>query len=123
MGTGEVYLYDFKTMGSFPWKIKFGRNARASKANRYEYQLGTYGYAIKEQFGRLDGMYLVYYNKDTSTMRQVPVDLRFTSIAYQYWREVNSQHEKGIPDFEKGLAPVDTWECNYCSYKDVCDKT
>ena len=66
-----VYLYDIKTCGGWSWKMKFGRNKQVNTSIHYELQLGTYGYAIKEQFGRLDGMYLYYYNKDTSDMRSV----------------------------------------------------
>ena len=122
MNNGEIYLYDFKTMGAFPWKKKFGKLAPPSKPSKYEFQLGTYGYAVKKEFGRLDGMFLVYYNKDTSVTRQVPVNLNYVSIAYQHWREVNSHHEQGMPKLEKKLSPVEAWECNYCAYKDACDK-
>ena len=122
MDTGEVYLYDYKTMGSYPWKLKFGRNKVPSNL-RYEFQLGTYGYAIKKQFGRLDGMFLIYYNKDTSTMRQVPVDLSYTEKAIQFWKEVNSEHKLGMPKFEKGLSPVESWECSYCQFQELCQKT
>ena len=129
MDSGEVYLYDYKTMGSFPWKIKFGNKPvfkytkPPKKSFKYEFQLGTYGYAIKKQFGRLDGMYLVYYNKDTSVMRQVPVDLSYTEKAIQFWKEVNSEHKLGMPKLENGLSPVESWECSYCQFKDLCQKT
>ena len=89
----------------------------------HELQLCTYGYAVKKEFGRLDGMFLVYYNKDTSTMRQVPVDLSYTEKAIQFWKEVNSEHKLGMPRFEKGLSPVESWECNYCQFQDLCQRT
>ena len=123
MDSGEVYLFDYKTMGSYPWKLKFGRDKAPPKNLRYEFQLGTYGYAIKKQFGRLDGMFLVYYNKDTSVMKQIPVDLSFTDKAIQFWKEVNSEHKFGMPKFEKGLSPVESWECSYCQFQDLCQRT
>ena len=129
METGEVYLYDYKTMASFPWKLKFGNkpimsyNKPAKNSLKYEFQIGTYGYAVKKEFGRLDGMFLVYYNKDTSVMRQIPVDLSYTEKAIQFWKEVNSEHKLGMPKFEKGLSPVESWECSYCNWQDLCQNT
>ena len=123
LDTGEVYLYDFKTIGSYPYKLKFGRYAKKPTNFRYEMQLGTYGYSVKEQFGRIDGMFLIYYNKDDSRMKEVSVDLSYVSVAYSHWREVNDHLKQGLPRFEKGVSPAEGWECNYCVYKDICDKS
>ena len=120
METGEVYLYDYKTMGTYPWKMRFGRFASPKRSLKYEFQIGTYGYAVKKEFGRLDGMFLVYYNKDTSKMKQIPISLAYTEKALQFWKEVNNEHKLGMPILERGLSPVDTWECNFCDYKDLC---
>ena len=90
---------------------------------KYEFQIGTYGYAVKKEFGRLDGMFLIYYNKDTSLMKQIPVDLSYTEKALQFWKEVNSEHKLGMPKLEAGLSPVDSWECSFCNYKDLCQRT
>ena len=118
MDTGEVYLYDFKTVGSYPWKLRFGRGNQymgkmvhksVSSNFRNEYQLGTYGYAVRQGFGRLDGMFLVYYNKDTSAMKQKTVDLNYVNIAYQFWKEKNSEHSMVLPIIEKGVSPKDSW--------------
>ena len=56
---GEVHLFDIKTCASYSWTMKFGRKKQFDPSIHYELQLGTYGYAVKEQFGRLDGMFLV----------------------------------------------------------------
>ena len=122
MDTGEVYLYDYKTMGAWPWKMRFGRDRPPKRSLKYEYQIGTYGYAVKKEFGRLDGMFLIYYNKDVSRMKQIPVDLSYTEKAFQFWKEVNSDHSRGMPMLELGVSPVDTWECSFCDYKDLCDE-
>ena len=66
-GEERVYLYDLKTIASFAWSKSFGRDITNDHEN-YKLQLGTYGIAVQEQFGRLDGMYLYFYNKDTSAM-------------------------------------------------------
>ena len=117
----EVYLYDLKTCGGYAWKIKFKKGNPLNTSIHYELQLGTYGYAVKEQFGRLDGMFLYYYNKDTSHMRPVTVPLTFISRAYLFWRNINDEHKQGLPQFRKGVSPVQKWQCNYCQFLDHCN--
>ena len=116
-----IYLYDIKTCGGWSWKMKFGRNRQVNTSIHYELQLGTYGYAIKEQFGRLDGMYLYYYNKDTSDMRSVKVPLTYVSRAYLFWKNINDEHKQGLPDFRVGVSPVQKWQCNYCQFRNHCN--
>ena len=117
----KVYLYDIKTCGGYAWKMKFGRNKKLDPSIHYELQLGTYGYAAKEKFGQLDGMYLYYYNKDTSAMRCVEVPLTFVSRAYLFWRNLNDEHKMGLPEFRVGISPVQKWQCNYCQFKNHCN--
>ena len=120
-GERKVYLYDIKTCGGWSWKMKFGRNKQLNPSVHYELQLGTYGYAIKEKFGQLDGMFLYYYNKDNSQMRAVEVPLTFVSRAYLYWRNLNDEHKMGLPNFKVGVSPVQSWQCNYCQFKNHCN--
>ena len=101
--------------------MKFGRNKKLDPSIHYELQLGTYGYAVKEKFGQLDGMYLYYYNKDTSAMRCVEVPLTFVSRAYLFWRNLNDEHKMGLPEFRVGISPVQKWQCNYCQFKNHCN--
>jgi len=117
----EVYLYDIKTCNDWSWKMKFGRKKTFNPSIHYELQLGTYGYAIKQQMGRLDGMYLYYYNKNNSSMRCVTVPLTFTSRAYLFWKNVKDEHEQGLPPFRKGVSPVQDWQCKYCQFNSVCN--
>ena len=117
----EIYLYDFKSCGGYSWKLKFGRKPAFNPSIHYELQLGTYGYAIKEQFGRLDGMYLYYYNKDTSLMRAVSVPVSYISRAYLYWKNINDEHKEGLPPFRVGVSPVQDLQCNYCQFLDRCN--
>ena len=120
-GERKVYLYDIKTCGGYSWKLKFGRNKQLNPSIHYELQLGTYGYAVKEKFGQLDGMYLYYYNKDNSDMRAVEVPLTYVSRAYLYWKNLNDEHKMGLPGFRVGISPVQKWQCNYCQFKDYCN--
>jgi CRISPR/Cas system-associated exonuclease Cas4 (RecB family) len=117
----KVYLYDIKTCGSWSWKMKFGRTKQFNPSIHYELQLGTYGYAIKEMFGQLDGMYLYYYNKDNSDMRAIEVPLTYISRAYLFWKNINDEHKQGLPDFRVGVSPVQKWQCNYCQFRSHCN--
>ena len=121
VGEQQVFLYDIKTCGGWSWKMKFGRSKSIDPSIHYELQLGTYGYAIKQQFGQLDGMYLYYYNKDDSKMRTVQVPLTYISRAYLFWKNINDEHKQGLPRFRTGVSPVQKWQCNYCQFLDHCN--
>ena len=118
----SVYLYDLKSTASYSWKMKFGRNKANNELSiHYELQLGTYGLAVQEKFGSLDGMFLLFYNKDNSQMRQVEVPISFTSRAYLFWKNINDEHKMGVPMFRKGVSPVQSWQCKYCQFLDHCN--
>tara|TARA_Y100000593_G_scaffold94372_1_gene193106 strand:+ start:1484 stop:2317 length:834 start_codon:yes stop_codon:yes gene_type:complete len=117
----RIYLYDIKTCGAWSWKMKFGRKKTLNPSIHYELQLGTYGYALKQQFGQLDGMFLYYYNKDDSKMRCVEVPLTYISRAYLFWKNINDEHKQGLPQFRTGVSPVQKWQCNYCQFKEHCN--
>ena len=120
--SGEVHLVDFKTMASFSWSLKFGKKYfRPNASLHQEVQLATYGLFVKEEFGRLDGMWLYYYNKDTSRMRAHQVPLSALKSAENFWRNVNKEHENGLPMFREGVSPVEDWNCSYCRYLDHCN--
>ena len=115
----KVYLYDIKTMGSWPWKTKIAHKGTGSESHHL--QLATYGLAIKKEFGRLDGMFLLYYNKDNSDMRQIEVPMGTLERAENYWKNVNEEHKMGLPQFRLGSSPVEQWNCSYCPYYDHCE--
>jgi CRISPR/Cas system-associated exonuclease Cas4 (RecB family) len=117
--SGKVYLYDIKTIGAYPWSTRFGRK-RTPQSRAYPLQLGTYALGIEEQFGRIDGMYLWFYNKDTSKTRTVEVPMIEKSKAYMYWEKINEEHAKGLPPIELGQSPEKAWACSYCGFRDVC---
>lgn len=121
MKTGEVYLYDVKTMNSWSWKYKFGNVVEPNPAIHHKLQLSTYGLAVEKEYGRLDGMFLLYKNKDTSVMKEVEVPLSFMTDAIQYW-EHNRDTAMGDapPMLEDDVNPRYGWECKYCDFKDYC---
>ena len=116
----KVFLYDIKTIGAYPWSLKFGRNKKADNSRTYPLQLGTYGLGVEETFGRLDGMYLYYYNKDTSKTKTIEVPMIEKSKAYIYWEGINEEHSKGLPRLELGSSPEQQWACGFCLFRDVC---
>ena len=115
-----ILLYDIKTAADYSFKKVFHKDNPYTMKHQ-ELQLATYGYGIKEKYGRLDGMYLLYYNKNTSIMKYKQVALSMLSSAYMFWANINKQHSLGLPNFEDGISPVMKWECDYCEFKDHCN--
>ena len=113
------FLYDIKTAADYSFKRLFGMG-KQERMEHQELQLATYGYAVKEEHGRLDGMYLMYYNKSTSIIKYKEVPLSTLNTAYMFWANINKEHAKGLPPLQEGVSPVMKWECNYCNYLDHC---
>ncbi len=120
--SGEVYVYDIKTIGSWSWRFKFGRKKEDKPSIHQELQLGTYGYGVREEFGRCDGLFLLFYNKDTSDMKEIEVDIDFIDGSYNFWTRVKDLHRDGLPQFQEGESPVMPWECKYCQYEKTCNE-
>ena len=120
-GNGGVYLIDFKTMANFSWSRKFGwKNPDTNPSIHQEIQLATYGLFVQKEFGRLDGMWLYFYNKDNSRMRSVPVGMNMLKRAENFWKNVNEEHKSGLPRFKEGVSPVQEWNCGYCRFLNHC---
>ena len=119
---GKIYLYDIKTVGAYPYKKLFARSkAERQPSIHQELQVATYGLAIEKEFGRLDGMYVLYYNKDTSMLRHKEVTKDRLSTALSFWERINQEHSKNVlPTLQEGISPVAEWECKYCPFKARC---
>lgn len=121
-------LYDIKTCNAWRWKLMFGRNAKPQEtSNSYALQLGTYGLWFKRKYGYLNGLVLVFYNKDNSRMREYELDLSFVDKAEEYWKKVNEEinntkESNTPPTLQLGVSPAMEWECNdkYCQFFNVC---
>ena len=127
VGGGEerkVYLYDIKTIGSFQYKKNFSRKKeRREPSIHQELQLATYGLWVEKEYGRLDGMYILYYNKDTSFLRYKEVSSDRLLTALGFWERINDEHSKSsLPTLQDSISPVAQWECSYCNFKDRCDQ-
>tara|TARA_R100000656_G_scaffold80575_1_gene59002 strand:+ start:930 stop:1670 length:741 start_codon:yes stop_codon:yes gene_type:complete len=127
-------LYDLKTAAAFKWSTIFGikKNRKENSTRMYKMQLSTYGMAIKERFDPDHMMmYLVFYNKNTSMMREKLVMNGWMDTALEYWVELNQWLEDtGKKYFEEELmpgiiegVPFENWECGYCSYSSICPST
>tara|TARA_R110000744_G_scaffold67314_3_gene137273 strand:- start:16754 stop:17491 length:738 start_codon:yes stop_codon:yes gene_type:complete len=129
-GTGEVTsaeIYDLKTCASYKWRMKFGRNKEAKPSFNYELQIGTYGLGVQAMY-EVDevSLALLWYNKDTSAMREQKIDaLQWTSNALEYWETLNealvdiTNPDDMIPGIDFGVPMMD-WECRYCGFTKHC---
>ena len=135
-------LYDIKTAALYTWSKKFAREIinRDPKVDmNYKMQLGTYALAMNEKHD-LDkiNMYLVWYRKNDSFLRETLVNNNWIDKALEYWTEVNEILEEHGKMFEKELIPgvypsvppesgYDkhgiNWNCRYCQYYNICPST
>jgi hypothetical protein len=124
-------LWDIKTVAAYKWTTKFGRkyNRRPNSDTNYKLQLGTYALGINKKYeiSKID-MYLLWYNKNTSAMRQQIVSPEWIEKALDYWVKLNEILEDcGKENFEEELAPgywegvpFQDWECRYCQFYTIC---
>ena len=128
-------LYDIKTAALYTWSKKFAReikNRDPSVDINYKLQLGTYALAMNEKHD-LDkiNMYLVWYRKNDSFVRETLVNNKWIDKALEYWIEMNEILEESGKMFEEDLTPEfypgvpfkPEWECGYCSYYNICPST
>ena len=130
---GIFNLYDLKTTAAYKWSTMFGikKNRQPTfQFDKYRMQLATYGMAIKEELDIKElNMFLVFYNKNTSMIREVKVYAdEWIKKAIDYWEELKSLastmknglfEEKLRPGWQFGV-PYEDWECKYCNYKTIC---
>ena len=124
LGDGRIYLYDIKSIGSFPYKKIFSRyKARREPSIHQELQLATYGLGVEKEFGRLDGMLILYYNKDNSMLRYKEVSRDRLLTALGFWERIRKEHSRNsLPTLQESVSPVASWECGYCPFKARCDE-
>jgi CRISPR/Cas system-associated exonuclease Cas4 (RecB family) len=114
-------IIDFKSIGSYPYKKKFGRKKDPTPSYHQEMQLAIYAVAVEHDFNISDSqMFLVYYNKDTSMFKTIEVDRKYMNEAVEYWIKVNKACKEGLPKLLFGYSPKQKWECGYCSFADKC---
>ena len=131
----EFYLWDIKTAAAYKSTTMFGRKANrvAGASDNYKLQLGTYALGIKQKYKPSKiHMYLLWYNKNTSMMREQLIAPEWIDKAYEYWAEVNDRLVAYGRNFETaellepGISmgvPFADWECKYCQFSDICPST
>ena len=121
---GGIFLYDIKSIGAYQYKKNFSRmKERREPSIHQELQLATYGLWVEKEYGRLDGMYILYYNKDNSLLRYKEVSSDRLLAALGFWGRINDEHSKSsLPTLQDNISPVASWECNYCNFKDRCEE-
>jgi hypothetical protein len=104
----NVDIKDVKTSAAFAWKRKFGRvyNRDNNPSEKNELQLGTYGLGLEEK-----------------GLQVVNIDDDYKKKAKEYWQETiticKRELDTIVPGEDIGV-PFESWECNYCQYKEVC---
>jgi len=122
--TGNLKVMDIKTCASYKWRMKFGRNPDKKGNPNYNMQLATYLKALRDETSAdgLASMSLLWYNKDTSALREEYVELPWIDKATEYWEELNEySDETTSEDMVVGSygVPMENWECRYCGFKDI----
>ena len=125
---GEFTVWDIKTAAAYKWSKKFGRTPDKSSDTNYKLQLGTYalGVNLKYEVNKVT-MYILWYNKNTSQMREQLISPEWIEKALEYWTELNNIlddsgkkfEEDLIPEYWEGV-PFQNWECKYCQYYSIC---
>ena len=127
-------LYDLKTAAAYKWTTKFGRNVNRKPNSdlNYKLQLGTYALGVtKEHSPNKINMYLVWYNKNTSQMREQLVSNEWIDKAFEYWiglyemkeeLQIHGFEDELVPEVTLGV-PMQDWECRYCQYYNICPST
>ena len=129
--SNAIKVLDLKTCASYKWRMKFGRKPDPKGNPGYNMQLATYLYGFSKDQEITDNleMSLLWYNKDTSAMREEYVDNKWISAAIEYWEELNDYLDdledldsiEAINNIEPGTygVPMENWECRYCNFKDI----
>ena len=122
--TGNIKVIDIKTCASYKWRMKFGRNPDKKGNPNYNMQLATYLKGLRDET-KSDGlasMSLLWYNKDTSALREEYVELPWIDRAIEYWEELNEYSDETTSDdmiVGSYGVPMENWECRYCGFKDI----
>jgi len=122
--TKLLQVWDIKTCASYKWRMMFGRKASDSGSSNYKLQLGTYAGALAQRLNAKNvEIFLLWYNKDTSSIREQRIDNVWIQKAMEYWEECNDylENEDGSDVLRVGNygVPMENWECKYCNYQTI----
>ena len=132
--TVELYISDLKTIASYSWTLKFGREAKKKSINstpyigHYELQVATYALGMIRELSleNMDvSLNIVYYNKNDSKLKTVNIPVEALDAATAYWTDLNRFIKEDdlietIPPNGVVGVPMQEWECRYCQYSKIC---
>jgi len=119
-------VFDFKTVHSYKWKMKFGRKPEKNSAANYKLQVGTYALGIMDKHNvEFIDMSILWYKKDDSMIREEKLDNDYIGHAIDYWDDLHNTikdmtNEDDLVRDISANTPVMDWECRYCIYQDRC---
>ena len=119
-------VYDFKTVHSYKWKMKFGRKPEKNSSANYKLQVGTYALGIMDKHDvEFMDMAILWYKKDDSMLREEKLDNDYINQAIDYWSDLQdtikdmTNEDELIRDVSAN-TPVMDCECRYCNYQERC---
>ncbi len=120
----NLEVWDYKTCGTYAWRLKYGKGVTNKINSRYAMQVATYGMGMIKELGVDDvTLGLLWYNKDTSTVRKEYIPDTWIDDALRYWLELNEITEDINEPEEMQVGdvgvPFENWECRYCAYQGV----
>jgi len=120
----NLEIWDYKTCGTYKWRLKYGRGAINKLDKRYAMQVSTYGMGMMEELDvKHSTLGLLWYNKDTSSIKKEYIPDSYIDDAFEYWTELQeiSDEADEPEDLEVGDVgvPFENWECRYCEYQGV----
>jgi len=114
-------LYDIKTMNSRSWSMTFGTKYGKGVSQFNKMQLGTYGLWYQRKYNTIKGLSLVFYNKNTSVMKEIELNIDIIDDALEYWEKVKRMTSGDKPPpIAMRSSPVEDWECSYCNLITAC---
>ena len=114
-------IYDIKSIGIYPYKLKFGNKKDTSKLNYLnELQIGTYGWMESLISNNKIVLKLIYIKKDDGAVKEIIAPNLWIKKAEKFW---NNAYEKVHTDLQFGDTgvPYYQWQCNYCRYNHICN--
>ena len=129
-GTYYITIADLKTLASYSWTMKFGREAKKKGINvhytmgHYELQVATYALGMLKELKLVDNLMsrkavkeirkvvdyvnlkIVWYNKNDSKLKitEIPTQLALES-AIEYWQDLNDFIEDGGNEYISSILP------------------
>ena len=114
-------LYEFKSVNSMAFKFMAQKKYGASPSHLL--QAMTYRMILEaNKEKKIDQARIVYFDKDSLRIKEleVPNSPEIREAVRKDWKEAIGFYNAGVlPPAE----PKEKWECRYCPFKDLCDKT